>query len=85
MLVVVLRSFNLRGHKNEIQCHIPFHNGSMPPLNNEEIDFIQADGDELDEILKCFQSIPIPIDDGDPKRVCRWYGEMASFIYFNIR
>lgn len=85
MLYIVLKSINARtGKQNEIQAHIPFR--LLPTLVNEELDFIQADGDELDAILYTFLSdggytIPVPRDN----RVVRWYGDIAKTIYFNLR
>lgn len=89
MLTVVLKSrtMDVSNKQNELERHVPFHNGSLPKLDNEEIDFIQADGNELEDIIASFTigteqiTIPLPAN----KRVVRWYGEMARFIYQNIR
>ena len=81
-LFVVLKSKNRHaGEQNYLERHIPFHNGSMPTLVNEEIDYIQADCDELDEIRRIFAgTIPDSF-----RRVVRWYGDIAKTIYYNIR
>jgi hypothetical protein len=87
MLAIVLKSTNSRRMPNVLERHVPLNKSSLPELENEEIDHIQADGHELFAILQQFENIPIPITrgvPGEPKRVCRWYGEMAKFIYHNL-
>ncbi len=49
----------------------------MSPLN---VTYLQADGDELDAILRQFKNIPHTKD-----RVQIWYREMAQFIASNLR
>jgi hypothetical protein len=91
-LLVVLKSLNPKTKK---EFHVPF-SGTLPNLDPDEIEFIQADGDELDCIRDLFTtfgemvpgvgrinqilSIPIP-----KHRVVRWYGDIAKTIYFNLR
>jgi hypothetical protein len=64
-----------------LEFHIPFAPAKIPKLENEEISFIQADGHELDFILANFTNLPYP----KGRRVVRWYGETARFIYQNLR
>lgn len=88
MLTIALKSTDVQGKQNFIDRHIPFHTGAMPTLVNEEIDYIQADEDELLAIAENFTigsvdpQLTIPMSN---RRVVRWYGEMAKFIYYNIR
>lgn len=88
MLTIALKSTNAQGKQNFLDRHILFYTGAMPTLVNEEIDYIQADGDELLAIAKNFMlgeinpQITIPMSN---RRGVRWYGEMAKFIYYNIR
>jgi hypothetical protein len=87
-MFVVLKSLSGRDGRNQFETHIPFKN--LPTLVNEEIDFIQADGDELDHILFQFLNgsnpfsmnftIPVPKD----REVVRWYGDIAKTIYYNL-
>lgn len=97
-MFVILKSLNLHGKQNQAELHIPFAN--LPQFVNEEIDFIQADGDELGTILSSFRapqvgdnffSIPVVHVFGEgllqirrPKAVQRWYGDIAKTIYFNL-
>lgn len=53
---------------------------------------VQADGDELDYILNCFNNIPGPTSlargaswHPRPIRVVCWFGDTAMFIYHNLR
>lgn len=78
-LYVVLKSRSCLGKQNGLERHIPFK-GQFPKLVNEEIDFIQVDGDELDFILNTFSGIPHCLN-----RVQKWYGEIAKYIYENLR
>ena len=81
-LYVVLKSKRVHdGEPNSLEFHVPFAPARIPTLVNEEIDYIQADCDELDYINNEFRNLPNPIH----KRVVRWYGEMARFIYQNLR
>lgn len=41
----------------------------------DELNFVQADGDELELILECFKNLPIA-----NTRVMTWYGDHAKFI-----
>ncbi len=78
-LYVVLKSKDAHGKQNAIERHIPFKN--LPTLVNEEIDYIQADGDELIAIRQLFpEAIPFP----QGKRVVRWFGDLAKTIYYNL-
>jgi hypothetical protein len=44
-----------------------------------EIEYIQADGHELNAIVKVFQgTIPLPVG----PRVIRWYGDLARTIHY---
>lgn len=89
-LYVVVKSLNEQGKQNAIERHIPFAPARIPTLENEVIDFIQADGDELVAIREMFTvpitdtinqlTIPFP-----NKRVVRWYGDLARTIYQNLR
>lgn len=96
-MFVILKSLNSHGKQNQVELHVPFAN--LPQFVNEEIDFIQADGDELDTILRSFRapqigdnffSIPVVHVFGEgleirrPKVVQRWYGDIAKTIYFNL-
>ena len=78
-LYVVLKSKNPEtGNPNTLELHVPFKN--LLKLENEEIDFIQADGDELEAITDNFFCLLSPSN----KRVVRWYGDIAKTIYFNL-
>lgn len=91
-LYVILKSRRVSdGEQNEFERHVPFTFGTMPQLENEEIDYIQADGDELEAIRRHFSYSP---KDGSGlvcsipfcgNRVVRWYGDIAKTIYFNLR
>jgi len=53
---------------------------SFPYINIDNLNFIQADGDELDFITTKFgHSIPTP-----DNRVVRWYGDIAKTIIFSL-
>ena len=80
-LYVVYKTKNAHGIPKELEHHIPFK-GNLPDLKRDEIDFIQADGDELQAIKETFgDSIPLPY----LRRVACWYGDIAKTIYFNLR
>lgn len=74
--------------KDEIQPVIQWHVGSeLPKVDINQIDYIQADGDELFHIIQLFKfrstdtfTIPIPFD----KRVVKWYGDIAKTIIANL-
>ncbi|MFA5403946.1 MAG: hypothetical protein WC358_03325 [Ignavibacteria bacterium] len=61
-----------------------YHIGDVLDLGWEDslirdIEFIQADGHELNAIVKMFQgTIPIP----QGLRVVRWYGDIARTIHY---
>lgn len=84
MLAIVLKSKDSIGMKdaNTLVQHIPFVN--MPSLVNEEIDYVQADGDELEHIQNQLHhktnNVPTHIN----RAVVRWDGDLAKFIYYNI-
>lgn len=44
----------------------------------QHIHLLQADGNELDLIIKQFGNLPFCF------RICTWRGEMAQFIYDNL-
>lgn len=88
MLIVVLKSMRILGNtktQNSLELHVPFRN--LPTLVGEEIDYIQADGDELLEIASTFEigtldpQLTIPMTNN---RVVKWYGDIAKTIYFNL-
>jgi hypothetical protein len=80
-LYVFLKSSNSIGEQNFMEFHVPFGKSyERPRLENEEIDRVQADGDELDFILRNFANLPYAYD----KLVKTWYGDMAKLIYFNL-
>lgn len=96
-MFVVLKSKNSEGKPNNASVHTPFIN--LPKFDGEEIDFIQADCDELDEIATKFTQGGIArVSDSEEticpptysipmpngKRVVRWYGDIAKTIYFNL-
>lgn len=92
MLYVQLKSKDVNGKPNCLELHLPFYPAKTPELDNEEIDFIQADWDELDVIRQCFpEDICAGVYCPDVQRgpvlrnSMRWYGDMAKFIYFNLR
>jgi hypothetical protein len=69
---------------NEIVAHV-FNNGeaieksALPELNPNEIDYIQASGDELAYIYETFSLLPhIP-----NRSVVKYYGDVAKFIAAN--
>lgn len=61
-----------------------YHVGDKVDLEWEDdripkIEYVQADGHELEAIVKLFQeSIPLP----RRSRVIRWYGDLARTIHF---
>lgn len=75
MLYIVFKDQNIR----EVRIHLTKF-GLLPKFS-EEIDFIQADCDELVAILSQFQNLPSPLH----QRVVKWYGETARFIYNNLK
>jgi len=75
------------------QKSIEWHLGQKSPIQPNQVVSIQADGDELELILKTFGagyetkhiqdvkfSIPVPIG----KRVVYWHGHIAKTIIANI-
>jgi hypothetical protein len=60
-----------------------WHVGERWPVRDEEavhVTMIQADGDELDLILRFFKNLPWR----ENRRVLRWPGDLARFIAFNM-
>lgn len=49
-----------------------------PEVYSDRIEYLQADGDELDFIKTRFQNLPIS------HRICIWKGGIAQFIYDNL-
>lgn len=96
MLVVTLKPRGADGKQLEREFHAPFT--AMPEFKNVEIDFIQADGHELDVIVSSFLAeanvgnetvgdawLKFPTIPVPEKRlVVRWYGDLAKTIYFNL-
>ena len=81
-LYVVFKSKNFAGRPNHIELHVPFGKSyERPDTEKEEIDYVQADGDELDYVLNTFIYLPRPLT-GKP--VVKWFGDDAKFIYFNL-
>ncbi len=50
-------------------------------LKSSEVLELQMDCDELYAVIAQFHSVPLPVR----KNVVRWFGEMARFIFFNLR
>jgi len=48
-------------------------------FNINDIEYIQANGDELELILSSFKNLPY-----SNQPVVKWYGDMAKFIMANI-
>lgn len=44
------------------------------------VDYVQADGDELEHIRHCFPNLPITLGG-----LCKWHGDFAKFIVANLR
>jgi hypothetical protein len=78
--------FAIKHHTGYIDWHVGY---SLPRISPLDIEFIQADGDELDYVVRLFTpirdgvsrpcTIPVP-----RQRVVRWYGDIARTIYANI-
>ena len=51
-----------------------------PGVNLEQVEEIQADGDELDHIKTNFTNLPM----ANHRRVVRWSGEFARFILSHL-
>lgn len=89
-LFVVLASKRIGdGKNNSFERHI---GTELAKLVNEEVIEVQADGDELDFIFNNFQGIPFAWERAKEqpyekkfKRVQRWFGDHAKFIYHNLR
>ena len=62
-----------------------WHVGDGIPSGFDDVCEVQADGHELDLILKRFPNLPIAkYENGDLKRVMLWSGDFAKFIYHNL-
>jgi hypothetical protein len=48
------------------------------PFDSTTIEWLQADGDELEYVKRRFDNIPYS------HGICHWHGEMAQFIYNNL-
>ena len=91
-LIIVLKQLDSAGRKIVMERHVPFtvnYKRQLPELSHDDIEYIQADGDELDVILDCFEGIPYLYRlNKEPQRtfcpVQRWYGDWAKQIYFNL-
>lgn len=59
---------------------IQFYREKPPTTFFNEVMWFHADGDELITIRAQFKNIPIT--EGN---ICRWTGEMANFIFHNLR
>ena len=75
-------SIKKRNTRQPIQANIPFSREFAKEMyewgKQDMIDYIQADGDELDFILSRFKNIPHCYS------ICVWHGEMARFIAANF-
>jgi translation elongation factor P/translation initiation factor 5A len=81
-MFVILKSKDGRGRANSFERHT---NVELPKLENEEINFIQADGDELEFIIAHFSNILLAYDKNDHCCIVqKWFGDQAKFIYFNL-
>lgn len=74
---------NIGGYEQIPELHIPFPVEMIQRLNKMGKDgykvySIQADGDELEFIIKRFPNLP------HTYQICRWHGEMANFIAANF-
>jgi len=65
-------------HKVELEWHVNDCK-PQPPHSAYIIYEFYADGHELENILNMFKNIPHKAGYS-----CRWYGEMAHFIYNNL-
>jgi hypothetical protein len=80
-LFVIFESKNaVTGVQNSLERWVPFTSANLPKLVGERIDYIQADGDELDVILGSFENLPV----ARKKKIFRWYGDLAMTIYNNL-
>lgn len=84
MLYVILASKNAQNKNNQVSFHV---GDELIKFINEEIIEVQADCDELDSILdRMYDQIPRAFSkDGKLKRVHRWFGDHAKFIYHNLQ
>jgi len=70
----------------ERRVEIEWHTGeSFPIANVESIDSIQADGDELDLIIRSFTTTHFTIPVSTNSRVQSWYGDIAKTICFYLK
>jgi hypothetical protein len=83
-MFVGLKSRNAGGTQNYIYCRFPVHK-PLPSLVSEEIDYIQATGEELKAIKEAFMlsngTVTIPFTNCS---VMRWYGDIAKTIFYNL-
>jgi hypothetical protein len=56
-----------------------------PKLPRRVVVELQADGHELEHVLKNFSNIPIRMVNRVPHRSMIWFGDHARFIYHNLR
>lgn len=56
-----------------------------PKLPRRVVVELQADGHELEYVLKNFNNIPIRMVNGVPHHSMIWFGDHARFIYHNLR
>lgn len=73
-------AIKLKGFPHWIERHISLTTRSFGTrAKAEDIEIVQADGDELQYIKENFAHIPI-----GPAVVAKWRGEMAQFIFENL-
>lgn len=80
------------GKESTHEFHVPLDRVTLPAFPQAEVDCIRASGKELGEVLATFPNLPVvtkPNPLGKGPRVFRgamaWYGDMARFIYHNLR
>ena len=84
MLYIITTPPSTMEHKSIVKTEYIWHVGQRVPhfaFIGEEIEVIQADGDELDHIIRNFSNLPFAKN----VRVHRWHGDLAKLIYYNLK
>ena len=77
MLLIKMKRRKGVDERMEFEWHV---GGGRPGVNLEQVEEIQADGDELEHIKQNFTNFPM----ANHVRVVRWRGEHARFILSHL-
>jgi hypothetical protein len=66
--------------REEYTWHVGEYNIKLTSSDLSRVSCVQADGDELDYILRNFKNIPVSTN----VTVVRWFGDVAKFIAANL-